>query len=118
MNISLDKMLPKWNAFLRRVETSWRAFLFMSARFWGAAVIVFIVMGIIMLLVDGWVFWQFAYAPEYDSPEMDEGRFTLKRKELDAALQLLRERKVGLLQGNETTVPVREVFGLPPAPSQ
>ncbi|OGZ44250.1 MAG: hypothetical protein A3J55_01610 [Candidatus Ryanbacteria bacterium RIFCSPHIGHO2_02_FULL_45_17b] len=96
-------------------RTTWQTFLFMPTRYWKITLIVFGSIILIILLGDAWLFWRFAHAPQKIPDELTSERFTLKRNELESALQLLREREIKLLQKNEEP-PLREIFGMPPVP--
>ena len=107
-------MSEKWAQFQQRAKIGWHTFLFMPARYWKHALIVFTAILIIILLTDGWIFWQFGYDPHYVS-DNPEPRHALNRKGLESALTLLRERETASRQ-NTATTSTRELFGLPPAP--
>lgn len=110
-----NKALSKWALFRQNAKNGWHAFLFMPARYWHHALIVFAAILIIILLVDGWLFWRFGYAPQYVL-EKQNSALTLNHKELETALTLLRERETASLEKIATTT-LREIFNLPPTPT-
>lgn len=110
-----NKVSSKWVLFRQNMKNGWHAFLFMPARYWRHALIVFVAILIIILLADGWLFWRFGYAPQYVL-EKQNAALAINHKELEAALTLLRERKTASLEKMATTT-LREIFNVPPTPA-
>ncbi|TSC72958.1 MAG: hypothetical protein G01um101470_235 [Parcubacteria group bacterium Gr01-1014_70] len=102
----------KWSRFRQRLANGMQVFLFMPARYWKTVLVAFATILTIILLVDGFLFWRYAYAPPHISDESLPLSHSLRQKELDAALRILRERELELLKRQDIT-PVREIFGLP-----
>lgn len=117
MNFNLHNLRAKEVFLQQRMKNGWRMFLFTPARYWHSTLIAFTVIFLIILLADAWLFLRLAHTPKVIPDESSAPRFTLKRKELEHALSLLRERKIEFLQQKETPPPTREVFGTPSAPA-
>ena len=113
---NFDIVTTRIKRFQEHVQKTWRMFLFMPARYWKGALIVFGAILLIILFVDAWLFWRFVQAPLYVSNETASKSFILKRGELESSLRFLRKRETNLLQKNET-IPLREIFGVPPTPA-
>ncbi len=101
----------------QRAQKAWRTFLFTPAHYWKSALIVFGVIFLIILLVDAWLFWRFANAPQDIPDQFTSEPVALRLKELDSVLKLLREREMELLQTGQTPPP-REIFSIPSTLSQ
>jgi len=99
----------------QHARAAWRTFFFRPVHYWKSALVVFALILIIMLCVDGWLFWRLVYSPQYITDDAVSERFMLNRKELDSALRLLRERELRLLQTDKGSPP-REIFGVPTIP--
>ena len=108
----LSNLIPQQHAFLQRFENGWHTFLISPAHYWKYVVIVFIVIFIIILGVDLFLFWHLASTPPETANNAGHQLLELNEKELDSALVFLHEREEKYHQLNETTF-VREIFQLP-----
>lgn len=84
----------------------------MPSRYWKIALIVFASIFTIILLTDAWIFWRFAYAPQQISDETGSAQITLKRPQLELAVQALRAREAKFLQKDDGQV-LQDIFRVP-----